>query len=222
MVQENILSALTCVGKGMAALLGDDTEVVVHDLSERKIIFIANGHITGREVGYELNEALFNTITQYLDEDGILIGYTTRSIQGKALRSSHFLIRDASGLPCALICINQDTSKLSDACAILQKMISTKSMSPNSDSPAGSGDITQITRHLIAETIEEAKPSQLQKKSKKIEVLKKLEEKGVFSVRDAVPIVCKALSISQATLYNYLREIRSEAADFPAAENSLL
>ena len=41
-------------------------------------------------------------------------------------------------------------------------------------------------------------------------VLARLEEKGVFDMRDAVPQVCELLQISQATLYNYQRELRGE------------
>ena len=41
-------------------------------------------------------------------------------------------------------------------------------------------------------------------------LLRRLEEKGVFDMRDAVPQVCELLQISQATLYNYQRELRGE------------
>ena len=45
-------------------------------------------------------------------------------------------------------------------------------------------------------------------------ILRKLEEKGVFQLKDSVPQVCELLDISQATLYNYLREIRTQGSGF--------
>ena len=44
---------------------------------------------------------------------------------------------------------------------------------------------------------------------------------GLFSVKEAVPFICRQLSISQATLYNYLREIRDEEGREPYNELKL-
>ena len=43
-------------------------------------------------------------------------------------------------------------------------------------------------------------------------ILRRLDEKGVFEVRRAVPKVCELLGISQATLYKYLKEIKNALA----------
>ena len=58
------------------------------------------------------------------------------------------------------------------------------------------------------------KPSALGSKEVKLRILRKLEEKGVFQLKDSVPRVCELLDISQATLYNYLREIRTQGSGF--------
>ena len=36
----------------------------------------------------------------------------------------------------------------------------------------------------------------------------------MFQLKDSVPQVCELLDISQATLYNYLREIRAQGSGF--------
>lgn len=58
------------------------------------------------------------------------------------------------------------------------------------------------------------KPSALGSKEVKLRILRMLEEKGVFQLKDSVPQVCELLDISQATLYNYLREIRTQGSGF--------
>src|SRR5699024_10307640 len=139
---------------------------------------------------------------------------------GKQLRSSHFLIRDKQQVPRALICINQDTAKLQAARDLLSSMISLR---PLSDSPEpDESDINYIqkmTQQVIVNAIEKMKPTSIDTRESKLEVLRQLELKGVFAVKDAVPNVCRLLSISQATLYNYLREIRSQ--DTAAARQQL-
>lgn len=69
--------------------------------------------------------------------------------------------------------------------------------------------IQNVARQVLLDVIEKSKPSLLDSKQDKIRILEELERKGFFSVKDAAPAVCKMLSISQATLYNYLREIRN-------------
>lgn len=209
MKQQELLNVLGGIALGISKLLGDDAEVVVHDLEKKEISFIANGYITGREKGYKLDEMVIESVLSFTDEDGCSIGYSSHSSQGKELRSSHFVVRDDMNQMRALLCINQDTSKLENLCQTLQHMIVRR---PIKDSLKDSGDdnyIRAMTQKVIVETIEQCKPFKTEKE-RRIAVLQSLDSKGVFDVRDSIPIVCKMLSISQATLYNYLRELRNE------------
>jgi len=63
---------------------------------------------------------------------------------------------------------------------------------------------------VIVDAIERVKPLSMDTKTGRMEILRTLDKKGVFDVKDAVPQVCSILSVSQASLYNYLREIRLE------------
>ena len=75
--------------------------------------------------------------------------------------------------------------------------------------------IADYSKLLIADIIKTVgKPSALGSKEVKLRILRKLEEKGVFQLKDSVPQVCELLDISQATLYNYLREIRTQGSGF--------
>ena len=75
--------------------------------------------------------------------------------------------------------------------------------------------IADYSKLVIADIIKTVgKPSALGSKEVKLRILRKLEEKGVFQLKDSVPQVCELLDISQATLYNYLREIRTQGSGF--------
>lgn len=210
MTQQERLQLAETMTLGMSKLLGTDTEIVVHDLDTFSIHYIVNGYITGRTAQARTSHSVYDTILNMADADGHIIGYHSFS-KGKDLRSSHFLLKDEDGTPRVLVCINQDTSKLLAAKELLERMTCFQPLVNvnNAESEKPVQDIKSIMQSLILNAIENVKPTPLDTKEGKMQILQQLEEQGVFDVKDAVPQVCKLLAISQATFYNYLREIRS-------------
>ena len=211
MEQAELLPVLQNIALGLSKFLGEDTEIALHDLEKQELVYIANGHITGRHLGYKIDPSIYDVIIDLADGDGHVIGYGSNTSSGKELRSSHFLVRDADNRLRALICINQDTTRLRAARDLLESMIHLRPLS-DGDEPASEDEnyIQKMTQRVIIDSIEKMKPASVDTREGRLAILRQLELKGVFAVKDAVPSVCKQLSISQATLYNYLREIRSE------------
>lgn len=215
MTQNERLEILKSVAVGIAKMMGKDTEVVLHDLYKGEVEFIVNSHITGREVGYKMNTAVYEAIMEKVDDDGHLIGYSSQSGAGKKLRSSHMLFKEEDGTPCVLICINQDTSKFEEAINYLASTVEFKHISDDTGNQdeldiLDENFIQKMTQKAILDSVEKMKPTDISTKEGKIELLRRLKLQGIFNVKDAVPYVCRILSISQATLYNYLRDLRSE------------
>ncbi len=211
MEQSELLYLLKCMMRGFSAMFGSETELVLHDLEKREVVYIINGHITGREAGYRMDPSVYETMVDLADEDGFTTGYSSHSTTGTPLRSCHFVVRDTNDRPRAMVCMNQNTSDLEKARDILNSLIGAR----NIVIPAERDDtnyIQKVTQQVIIDVIQRQKPTVMDTKEAKMEALRKLEQQGVFAVKDAVPAVCRQLSISQATLYNYLREIRSQNA----------
>ncbi|MBM6829360.1 PAS domain-containing protein [Anaerotignum lactatifermentans] len=205
----DLMEMLKGLASGLAALLGSHTEVALHDLRLHQIVFIEHSYITGRDVGYNGDELMYHSILELAKDSDQLIGYKSSSPSGKALRSSHFIFRDEEGTPCALLCVNQDISFPLEILAFLQEQFSFHSIQEDdAPSPSDGNYIQKTMRQVILNSIEKLKPLSLDSKEGKLEVIRMLEYQGVFSVKDSVPQVCEMLSISQATLYNYLRELR--------------
>lgn len=221
MKQEERLELLKNIVLGMSKLMGNDTEIVLHDLYKKELVYIVNNHVTGRSVGYHMDPTVYEVIENLADSDGHLIGYGSKTTKGRNLRSSHFILRDEKGQPAAMICINQDTSRLQNARDLLDSMIRLQPLGAVAqEEPADETNyIQKMTQQVIIDSIEKMKPTSIDTKEGKLRVLQQLETKGVFAVKDAVPSVCRLLSISQATLYNYLREIRSQ--EQPATQSTL-
>ena len=207
---ENKLELLVQTAKGLAKVMGKNTEIVLHDLRKLEIIFIANGYITGRSEGYRLTDTLLlDTIMNSADEDGHAVGYKSRTIEGRALRVSHLVYYDDEKQPYAMICINQDITRIQAFRNELDELIgTTPTKTAAAQNQQDTHYIHQVVENLILSEMERLKPTPINSKETKMEVLKGLENKGVFDVKDSVPQVCEMLAISQATLYNYLRELR--------------
>ena len=42
----------------------------------------------------------------------------------------------------------------------------------------------------------------------RVELIRRLDEKGIFQITKAVPLLAELLGLSRATVYNYLRDAR--------------
>lgn len=211
------MELLEQVASGITKLMGDDTEVVLHDLKKREVVYIAHGSITGRTRAYRINPAVYDVISTLADGEGHLIGYASKATNGKKLRSSHFMFTDENNEPVAMLCVNQDTASVEHMIDYLSDQIRLKPMEENqseeeNNSLLDENYIMHVTQKAIHDSIEQMKPQEVTSREGKMELLRRLKFQGIFNVKDAVPYVCGVLSISQATLYNYLRELRNEEA----------
>ena len=226
MTQEERLDILAQVASGIAKVLGDDTEVVLHDLTKREIVFMHNSKITGRERNYRINPTVYDVISNLADGEGHLIGYASKSAQGKKLRASHFMFMDKDNNPAAMICINQDPSRIQEIISYLSESIKIRDVDETAvnDTSYSLNDedyIQNIMKDAIIKSVKQLDPGYINTKEGKLMLLRKFKFQGVFSVKEAVPFICETLSISQATLYNYLREIRDEEGRKPYNELKL-
>ena len=163
-----------------------------------------------------MDEGVSRSIEKLSDGDGHLVGYESRTAKGKKLRSSHMLFRDESGKAAAMLCINQDTTSVSDVIQYLSNFIRINVPEGGTENLKEEEDyIQKMTQEVILKTAELMNPMELTTKEGKMELLRRLKVKGVFDVKDAVPFICNVISVSQATLYNYLRDLRNEEEQEP-------
>ncbi len=93
--------------------LGPDYEVALHDLTDtnRSLIAIANGHISGRKVGAPLtNRALSILRDKSYEQTDYRIHDYGLSVNGKELRSNTMFIKQ-DGQLIGMLCINFDDSR---------------------------------------------------------------------------------------------------------------
>ncbi|ATE53381.1 aminotransferase class V-fold PLP-dependent enzyme [Actinosynnema pretiosum] len=197
-VRGNVLDALAPTVAGLASALGPGTEVVLHDLSAlpNSIVAIAGG-LTGRQVGGPMTDLLLGLVRRGTTQD--LPGYDTYAPDGRLIRSSTVFLRDERGVAVGCLCVNTD---------------------PGAGGGGGQGghaveafpgDVDTLQKLLVERAVEAVGvPVGLMKKAHKSEVVRVLDEAGLFLIRDSVDYLAGVLGVTRYTIYNYLNEIRGE------------
>lgn len=204
----------------IAAQFGPATEVVIHDFTgdiEHSIVYIVNGHVTGRKVGDAPTQSFLEYIkTSHQRKTIEKVRHLSHLPDGRLIRSSTADFFDEDGTLNSALCINQDITDL----VALENAIKGLSEAKYFDSSAlpnyNEFDVQPSSIHgMMDNIITEAlsaigTPPAKMNKEAKIKLLKFLDERGVFLIQKSGQKVCDLLGISKFTLYNYLEEARGK------------
>ncbi len=199
--------------------LGPDYEIVLHDLSSGKneIVAIANGSISGREVGAPLtNLALKFIAEKTYEHKDYEVGYPGISPRDAKLYTSTMFIKNPAGKLIGILCINYDTSRCTRALEALRELCG--SIFPDAGklgAPAPDmqekfqGSVRDLVRASVEEIIRSSGvPAERMTMDEKIAIVERLNEDGVFYLKGTVSEVAEYLSTSEATIYRYLSKLK--------------
>ncbi|MGB3906553.1 MAG: helix-turn-helix transcriptional regulator, partial [Anaerolineae bacterium] len=209
--RREVFGLLKDVGLAMSSLLGKSCEVVIHDLTdlEHSIIWI-EGNVTGRRVGGMMGDLGLERLRK--GEIHPLFNYTTYTESGKTLKSCSIWLRDSAGEIYGAFCINLDVTAID----VIKDFIGDLAAgSPQPDlSEAFSLDLNDMLDTMIAECEHRlAKPTKEMSRDERIEVVRFLEERGAFQVRNSAAVVADRLGVTRKTIYNYLSTIGRDAGE---------
>ena len=107
-----------------------------------------------------------------------------------------------------MLCININTSDLMYAKKILNKLIyGNKEVDEKQSIPDEkfTNSIEELVDSIISDVIKEIPvlPERMTAEEKK-DIVKKLDERGVFLLKNAIPKIAEILKTSEATIYRYL------------------
>jgi predicted transcriptional regulator YheO len=207
---KQVLDSVKPIVDGIAAFMGENCEVVLHSFEslECSVIHIANGHITGRGLGSPITDLGMKILQEAADTSKDVTGcYYSKTTDGKTLRSITIMIRNPSGKPIGMICINLNMD------APLLSLINTLAV-PQAESPESPENFVANLDELIKTTLRETIAainghSDIPNHEKNKIIVCELNKKGMFDIRGAIDIVARELSVSRYTIYNYIREHKS-------------
>lgn len=200
------LELLRQVAAGIAAQFGSNCEVAIHDLSrdpDRSIVFIANGHVSGREVGDGASNVVMEQLRTQDPEPKDHLCYLTKTPDGKILKSSTVYIRDRKGKVSAILAINYDISRLILMEEALHDLTSTGEEVPSE--PERITNVSDLLDELIQQSVAlVGKPAAVMNKEDKVKAIQFLSQNGAFLITKSGDKVAKYFGISKYTLYSYI------------------
>lgn len=210
MVEDSSLEMLVSTAHGIARQFGKDCEVCIHDLSvkdvEHTIIFIVNGHVTGRKVGDGASKVVLETL-EALEEGDIIVdhlGYRTTTQDGRILKSSTVFLKDSNGKYRWILGINYDVTALMNVDAALQSITTVESQDSNGDRQIPL-NVNDLLDNLINQSVKRiGKPPALMNKEEKIQAIQFLRDAGAFLITKSGDKVSNFYGISKFTLYSYI------------------
>jgi predicted transcriptional regulator YheO len=206
----------------LAAALQPRTEVVLHDLTKMpNTIAAIAGTITGRVVGGPPTDLGLRVFSTRWNEH--LIGYRTDTADGRPMRSSSIFFRADTGTAVVCLCLNSDVSDLERARDVLSALtVTTTGLDLDGPVPAGQQvagpvetfpvSVEALTEGILRDAVAATGvPIELMKKAHKIDVVRELDRRGFFTIREAVDLAAQRLGVSRFTIYNYLNELQASA-----------
>ncbi|AKO45948.1 helix-turn-helix transcriptional regulator [[Haemophilus] ducreyi] len=201
-----ILASYFPIVDGIAALIGEHCEIVLHSLEflENSAIYIANGHNTDRKIGSPLTDKALKSLHQ-MQTDSVSKPYFTRLNGGILMKSITIAIRNSKQHVIGFICININLD-------IPTTQFLTSFIPRTQDDENNSVNFASSVDELVAQTIEETVADrQISNNNKNRHIVISLYEKGIFDIKDAINQVATRLNISRHTVYLYIRQIKQDS-----------
>ena len=205
-----LINTLTQVGEALCRTVGPQCEVVIHDLDdmERSIVWIT-GSVTGRKVGGCMTSRGLSLVRS--DKTADRFNYTTRTRDGKMVRSSLVFVKDEPGTPIISVEINLDTSPFVAFRHVLESLADPDEAYDFHD--AFIDDAPEMLETMLQKAVAfVGKPVSQMSKADRLRVVQTLDEAGALELRKAIPAIASYLGVTRYTIHNYLNEIRRDTA----------
>lgn len=202
-----ILASYFPVIDGIAALIGEHCEIVLHSLEflEHSAIYIVNGHNTKRKIGSPITDRALKSL-HHMQTDSVSKPYFTRAKGGVLMKSVTIAIRNGKQHVIGLICININLDVPTSQ--FLSHFIAPQE---TNDSVNFASSVEDLVAQTIESTIDEIQSDRhIANNNKNRQIVTTLFEKGIFDIKDSINQVAERLDISRHTVYLYIRQIKQD------------
>lgn len=207
-----ILKSYEAVVDGLAALIGQHCEIVLHSLEDlnTSAIKIANGENTGRQVGSPITDLALRMLRDIEgSERNFSRAYFTRAKGNTLMKSITVAIRNGDKRIIGLLCININLD--APFSQVLQAFMPTEEARQAVSSVNFASDVDELVDQTVERTIEEINADKsVSNNTKNRQIVMELFDKGIFDIKDAINRVADRLNISKHTVYLYIRQRKGE------------
>jgi len=158
---------------------------------------------------------IFFTVIKVSKGNLSLFNYNSKTNNNKVLYSSTFFIRDENNEVIGALCLNSDYTEIEKSFSLISSFLPNFNRQIVTNNHAEvkenlSSDSQQITLNKIDSVIDEfgISPSRMTI-DEKTKIISELQEFGVFMLRGSVQEVSQKLSMSEPSVYRYIKKIKS-------------
>ena len=196
--------------ESVSTALGESFEIILYDMRkpEYPVLQVLGKNISGLQIGDCGRDENFNSIFTQCKKENRIYKSEKKIINGKEIKSTVIFMMEENHGAGAALKINFDLSIVSlvegflKECGIIDKESESHMNTKNID-------VRNIIPLLLKEGIQlVGKEVTNMSKEDKIKIVKFLDERGAYLLRNSIEDVAKALDITRFTVYNYLDEIR--------------
>jgi predicted transcriptional regulator YheO len=203
--------------------LGPNYEVFLYDLKgpEHPIIAIANGHLSGRKVGFLMKDVMIKMLKKEKenkeDDEDYLIRHDAIGRDGRRFKSSTILIRNDFGEPIGALCVNFNLEPMIAAQEFFESIGAETTNLRNLDinkvifagevfSDGNAGTLESIYEHFMDKNPD----IQLSRPQDRQTIVSSMYKDGFFQLRGAVSFCAEKFEISEPSVYRYIARAKNE------------
>ena len=202
------------IAQMLVQTFGSDCEVVLHDLDcpAHSVVYVENPSVTGRKVGDSFDQLVRQVILSDELKEDFVANYYFTAPNGKRIRSSSLLIKDAGGHLTGALCINLDTTKVNEQIAFLQSFLpaAPQVAGEAEEAPAAApAHVSVMIENLMDNILADCDAKNLSREER-IRRIRFMDEKGLFLMKGSVERAAEKLGVGKVTIYSYLDEVRGK------------
>ncbi|WP_408011272.1 transcriptional regulator [Pseudalkalibacillus sp. A8] len=195
---------------------GSNLEVVIHDLTQpHQSVVAIIGNVTDRELYAPTTNYVLKLLKNPGEESNV---YKTTTMDGKELKSSTTIIKDDNNFIVGCFCINFLIEGFSSTIKTLTELF----LSPEEKEETThnyekfNNTIHDVVNSILEEVIEDRNANfDKISREQKIDIIRELNERGLFLVKGAVEIIAEKFGTSKYTIYNYLDKVKDSKLSNP-------
>ena len=207
-----LLKSLIPIAETIGKTFGNRCEVVLHDLTipEKSVVYTVNGDVTGRREGQTFDRLVRSVLLNKNFTRDYAVNYTFETEDGRRIKSSSFLVRDEAGEVVGVFCVNYDITFMKTRHDELELFLPMQEdSSVICPEMAADQDVTTVVDTLIDNIVSGRKKQGLTKQDN-LEMIRFMDDKGIFLVKGAIDKVAACMGLSKVTIYGYLDTVRGK------------
>lgn len=200
----------------LGEVMGENTEILLHDLSkpDNSVIAIAHGFHSGRSIGSPVTDlAIDIQNSESYKKEPYLTHYRAVS-KGKQYLSSTYYIKNEDKL-IGMLCFNTDIQPAQNFTDAMKKFMKATNLgafvdeTPDTNTIRESLDapIASLAESIISRTILDSgiAPERMNREEK-MQIVWTLTEQDIPRMKGAVSEIAKQLQLSESTVYRYISQ----------------